>query len=242
MMMDEDVMDDEATFLARLLKPDDALVAKHEAGHAVIAAVLREQFRYVAIGYAVLADGPVYGHVRWVNRNSYEERKRFCERNAIVFFAGPIAEGQGSRNLGNSNDFMWANRMIRRVFPGTTEYRTNRKRLWDQTERLVSDHQASIEAVSRELLAKRRLSYREVRKIIAIRQGSGPGHFQMPRHAVSRSFLGALRLTIDDKYFLPSPGFRRRARKAPILGLQMRRSSPMPLQSPCKAPGSRQSH
>jgi hypothetical protein len=39
----------------------------------------------------------------------------------------------------------------------------------------VSGHRASIEAVARELVARRRLSYREVRKIIEEVEGKGGG-------------------------------------------------------------------
>jgi hypothetical protein len=177
--------------------------ARHEAGHAVVAAVLRKRFRYVEIGFIARDDGvPTLGRVIWspkcgrCNPEDNEERTRvICERNAIAYFAGPIAEGweQGERNFGlyfaekmthhisrtrNKSRVNWkrlrdqasdidkAARMIYHISRTRDALRANWERLWNQAEILVSDHRDSIEAVARELLVKRRLSYREVRKII----------------------------------------------------------------------------
>ena len=151
--------------------------ARHEAGHAVIAAVLRKQFRYVTINFAVLADGrKTDGHLSWLAKGSFapkldnEKRTRFiCERNAIVQFAGHIAEGEKRRDRGGAYDFVYAEKMISHISRTRDESRANWKRLWNQAEILVSHHRASIEAVSRELLVRRRLSYRDVRKIVTPR-------------------------------------------------------------------------
>lgn len=74
--------------------------AHHEAGHAVAAVILRKQFRYVTIGFAVLSDDRrTFGHMAWVPKGSFcpeldsEKRTRFiCERSAIIHFAGPAEQ------------------------------------------------------------------------------------------------------------------------------------------------------
>jgi ATP-dependent Zn protease len=152
--------------------------AHHEAGHAVAAVILRKQFRYVTIGFAVLSDGRrTFGHMAWVPKGSFcpeldsEKRTRFiCERSAIIHFAGPIA---GARFLGRkrwgegcTHDLDWAAKMINHISRTRNESRANRKRLREQAEMLVSDHSIAIQAVACELLAKRRLSYQEVRRIM----------------------------------------------------------------------------
>jgi hypothetical protein len=92
--------------------------------------------------------------------------------NAIVQFAGPIAEGRRKKDRTCAHDFDYAAKMIRHISRTRNESRANWKRLWEQTEILVSDHRASIEAVSRELLIRRRLSYRDVTKIVTPRRAS----------------------------------------------------------------------
>jgi hypothetical protein len=153
---------------------EEEQIARHEAGHAVAAVVLCKQFKDVTIGLRKLRDGRlIHGGVNWLPIDSFnphldsEERTRtICERTAIIEFAGPIAEGRKRRNLGSWHDFDWAAKMISHISRTPKENRANRKRLWGQSEKIVSDYQASIDAVSRELLTKRRLTYRGVQKII----------------------------------------------------------------------------
>jgi ATP-dependent Zn protease len=151
-------------------------VAYHEAGHAVIAWVLGRRFKYVTI-IPELEDGSL-GHVMYGNLSKnfnpeideYDKTRRILEKEILLSFAGVLAgkKFKGRHNfVGARSDrdiaFDYAIRICNSNIEETKKYVDW---LWVRCRNMVDSNWEDIQTVARALMENKRLTYKEVGKVI----------------------------------------------------------------------------
>jgi hypothetical protein len=155
-------------------RPPIAGVAHHEAGHAVLAAVLHVPFAYVTIE----PDKTSFGHVTTLWSDGFRpdikgdlRTRAKVEAHAIVSLAGPAAEARfaggvvvAGGDIDRSHAVGFATWLS-----GTPEETEAFVQLWEiQARQRVSQDWiwSAIEAVAKELLVQRRLGAARVRAVV----------------------------------------------------------------------------
>lgn len=152
---------------------DERLVAYHEAGHAVAAFYLGLRVREVSI----VPDADALGHVSWKPmppsfRPDAEVSPRVrdrIEREAIATLAGPWAEEKAGgddawRTSGSDLDDSVA--LLQYLCASDDELQAYLHLVSIRARNLVERLWDSIDALAHQLLAKRRLSGEEVRRLM----------------------------------------------------------------------------
>ena len=163
-----------------MTEPNEHRTAYHEAGHAVANVVLCRPFRYVTI---IPSEDGLLGHVHTGKvlkslRERFQDRgygwdtgreRLWVEREIMTYYAGEAAEIV----LGNENETLSGGDLghiagwVLGGIPGQRERDAFVAWLWERTLNLVKNplNWVTIEELAEDLLDKKRLSARAVRKL-----------------------------------------------------------------------------
>jgi hypothetical protein len=188
--------------------------AYHEAGHATAACLLGVAFNTVHIIESSVMLGAMEGENTQYDYYPDGAALEELERNTIVLFAGVVAANRytGSAKQpwkGSEKDFTLAFCMAMARHPEGSfdEVYAFLKYAWTRAGELFRPphHWAATQALASELLARRRLTYEEVAKVI-----SGALSFHRKKHGPPFSDVERVRLsaTLDDVKLARSNMFR----------------------------------
>lgn len=150
--------------------------AYHEAGHAVVAAAVRYPFLSVTITPTADALGHIQ-HPAWGDNIRPDitmdgNTKNLLEKAILTLLAGRWAEKRFAgrwNNVGAASDFHEAVNLASYIYAGGKVLQTYINWMDARVEVMVDNrlNWAAIKALAAALLVKRRIGYREARKIIA---------------------------------------------------------------------------
>ena len=159
-------------------------VAYHEAGHAVADYVQHRRFTEISIIPQKVQSGcrvqTCAGYVTTTGQPPFPpdadmkpggRTRRWIEREAICFFAGPIAEGIASghqpERSAHSYDTCRPLDLVRLFLTRDLEEADAYLNwLWIRAQRLVRSHWSEIETLAAELLKHRRIGGRQAREMV----------------------------------------------------------------------------
>jgi ATP-dependent Zn protease len=138
-----------------------ALVAHHEAGHAVAAFAFHRRFKRVTI----MPGDSSGGHIAIFSAGSSRTTPAIAHRNAVCALAGPAAQRRFSphsfRHFHGSDDWCSAQDYAFSL-GGETKTIIAQLVLWEQRAKdLVNGRWAQIEKVARALIERRTLTYEQ---------------------------------------------------------------------------------
>jgi ATP-dependent Zn protease len=157
-------------------------VAYHEAGHAVVAALLGMHVAAVSMqakGFPPvwhLRGGVIasFDHIAWQNRDK-------AEKAATAGLAGEQAErlwcrqkpwrhAKSSRHAGFSGDRAYVEEMLRPVIKGSKDKQRTIKRLKEEARALLASHWSYVETVAAKLAERKVLSGTDVKRLALWKQ------------------------------------------------------------------------
>lgn len=163
------------THADRMGRPTDRLLgftAYHEAGHAVVARVLRRQLVLVSVrpsrnrlGLVQCGRHPSFGRGATRNRSW---RTWTLEREIVIAIAGPIAEAlaRGRRSFpGAGEDAEVIARLLRCITRDKASQLELAIQLADKARELLATYWRAVEAVADQLVARQQLSGRELAEL-----------------------------------------------------------------------------
>ncbi len=150
-------------------------IAYHEAGHAVVAYVLRRRFTNLSI----IEDDDSLGHVSFAKHHpkfqpdvmSFDKARPQIEKRVMVSAAGDAAESllTGRHNwLGARQDMENAHRMAGYLCGSPEEETAYVRWLWIRTQNLLRHHVhwRAVEVLAAALIEQKRIGQKEARVII----------------------------------------------------------------------------
>jgi ATP-dependent Zn protease len=144
------------------MKLPGTVLAAHEAGHAVVAVVLRLSLRYVTLRPRGPESALTY------TRTARKESLDYLKRQAVCYLAGIAADQllNGRVTFGSEiDDRAHAKRNAERL--GVEDVQEFLRVKQREAEAIVSANRVAVEAVRRALVDRRTLQAAEVRAIIA---------------------------------------------------------------------------
>ncbi|KAA1260077.1 ATP-dependent zinc metalloprotease FtsH 3 [Rubripirellula obstinata] len=150
--------------------------AYHEAGHAVMAAIVGRPIQKVSIAPGKLQTGGGRLGVCQIQKGRIKSSKDWLEDEVMILFSGMVAEAHFTGKYcpaGAGQDLQGIARLIRTRPGSERQLEKVQRRMLDKTEHLLSDESnaQAIRWIAEELLAKTTISGRAVKHFLQQAEG-----------------------------------------------------------------------